>query len=169
MKQFITTVIVFLFPLFIFSQDITGLWKGNIYNDSTKNSLTYELLVKKEKGKYIGFSYSRFLIGGIEYYGIKKVRVSVAKDGKIVIIDAGLIENNFPEAPDKNISQLNILDLVSRENESILDGPFVTNNTKHFREVTGHINIKRVNTFSESRLMEYFQKKGMENVVASVK
>ena len=168
MKQLITTVIVLLFPLFIFSQDITGLWKGNMYNDSTKNSLPYELLIKKEKGKFIGFSYSRFLFGGEEYYGIKKVKIAVAKDGKIVIIDAGLIENNYPESPDKKISQLNVLDMVNRENENILEGPFVTNNTKQFREVTGYINVKRVNTFSESSLMQYFQKKGTDNGVAFV-
>ena len=169
MKQLIAAASLLLFPLFIFSQDITGLWKGTMYNDSTQKSLPYELLIKKEKGKYTGFSYSWFLIGGEEYYGIKKVKVSVAKDGKIVILDAALIENNYPESPAKNIKQLNVLDLVSRENEILLDGLFVTNLTKHFGEVTGHINIKRINTFSESSLMQYLQKKGKEDEIAVVK
>ena len=166
MKKLITAASLLLFPLFIFSQDITGLWKGNMYNDSTKKSLPYELLIKKEKGKYTGFSYSWFLIGGEEYFGIKKVKISVAKDGKIVIKDAGLIENNYPVAPDKNICQLDILDLVSRENELSLDGLFVTNLTKQFGEATGHINIKRVGTNSESSLMQYFQKKASGNDIA---
>lgn len=169
MKKLITAASLLLFPLFIFSQDITGLWKGTMYNDSTKKSLPYELLITKEKGKYSGFSYSWFLIGGEEYYGIKKVKVSVAKDGKIVILDAALIENNYPVQPDKNISQLNVLDLLSRENENILDGPFVTNLTKRYWEATGHINIKRTNTFSESSLMQYLQKKGRGHEVAVIK
>ena len=166
MKQLIPAVSFLLFPLFIFSQDITGLWKGTMYNDNSKTSLPYELLIKKEKNKYTGLSYSRFLIGGEEYYGIKKVKVSVAKDGKIVIKDAELIENNYPAGPDKNISQLNVLDLVSGET---LDGLFVTNLTKHFGEATGHINIKRIDTFSESSLMQYLQRKATGNEVAVIK
>ena len=169
MKKLIAAASLLLFPLFIFSQDITGLWKGTMYNDSTKKSLPYELLIKKEKGKYTGFSYSWFLIGGEEYYGVKKVKVSVAKDGKIVIKDAALIENNYPVSPDKNVSQLNVLDLVSRENEISLDGPFVTNLTKRYWEATGHITIKRTDSFSESSLMQYLQRKEAENGVAVVK
>src|SRR5689334_2839775 len=92
MKKLITAASLFMLPLFMFSQDITGLWKGTMYNDSTKKSLPYELLISKEKGKYTGLSYSWFLINGEEYYGVKKVKVSVAKDGKIVIKDASLLE-----------------------------------------------------------------------------
>ena len=169
MKQFIAAASFLLFPLFIFSQDITGLWQGTMYNDSTKQSLPYEVLIKKENGKYTGFSYSWFLIGGKEYYGIRKVKVSVAKDGKIVIKDASLIENNYPVQPDKNVHQLNVLDLVSGENEISLDGLFVTNLTKQFGEATGHINIKRIDSFSESSLMSYLHKKGLENEVAVAK
>jgi hypothetical protein len=169
MKHLIAAFSLLLFPLFIFSQDITGLWKGTMYNDSTKKTLPYELLIKKEKGKYTGLSYSLFLIGGEEYYGIKKVKVSVARDGKVVIKDAALIENNYPVAPDKNISQLNVLDLLSLENENILDGLFVTNLTKHFGEATGHIIVKRISTFSESSLMQYLHKQGTGNEVAVIK
>jgi len=169
MKYLIAAASLLLFPLFIFSQDITGLWKGTMYNESTKKSLPYELLIKKEKGKYTGLSHSWFLIGGEEYYGIKKVKVSVAKDGKIVIRDAALIEHNYPVRPGKNISQLDILDLVSRDNEDILDGPFVTNLTKRFGGITGHINLKKADTFSGSSLLQYLDKKGLKNDVAVVK
>jgi hypothetical protein len=62
-----------------------------------------------------------------------------------------------------------VLDLVSGENEISLDGLFVTNLTKQFGEATGHINIKRIDSFSESSLMQYLHKKGLENEVAVVK
>jgi hypothetical protein len=170
MKQLLLTLATFyLFPTLIISQDITGLWKGTMYNDSTKKTLPYELLIKKEKGKYTGFSHSFFLIEGKEYYGIKKVRVTIAKDGKIVIKDDELIENNYPVLPDKNVHQLNVLDLVTQENENIMDGLFVTNLTKQFSELTGHINVKRSNTSSESSLMQYFKKNASETEVAVLK
>ncbi len=169
MKQLIVAASLLLSSFFIFAQDITGLWKGTMYNDSTKKALPYELLMKKEKGKYTGMSYSWFLVDGKVYYGIKKVKVSVAKDHKIVIEDAVLVENNYPNGPDKNVRQLNILDLVNQENEDVLDGLFVTNNTKRYRELTGHINVTKTNTFTESSLMQYQEKKGTENTVAVVK
>ncbi len=169
MKHLIAVAGMLLFPLFIFSQDITGLWIGTMINDSAKTTLPYELLIKKEKGKYTGYSKNYFLIRGEEYYGIKKVKVSVAKDGKIVIKDFELLENNYPAGPDKNVQQLNILDLVNQENEKALDGLFVTNLTKRFGEVTGHINIKKMDPNSESSLMKYLQKKSLGNEIAVAK
>lgn len=159
MKKLLTAAALLLAPLFMFSQDIVGLWQGTMYNDSTKTSLPYELFIKKEKNKFSGYSYTWFNIGGEEYYGVKKVKVSVAKDGKIVIKDDALVENNYPIPADKKVMQLNILDLVSKESENILDGLFVTNLTKQFGEVTGHINVKRISTLTESSLMQYLQKK----------
>lgn len=167
MKHLITSAVLLLFPIFIFSQDITGLWKGTMINDSTNASLPYELLIKKEKGKYTGISYSRFQIGGEEYYGVKKVKVSKAKDGKIVIKDDDLLENNYPDGPAKNVQQLNILDLANGDVD--MSGLFVTNLTKRFCEVTGQIKISKTDTHAGSSLMNYLQKKNMTNEIAVVK
>ncbi|MBI5857196.1 MAG: hypothetical protein HZB42_06065 [Sphingobacteriales bacterium] len=169
MKKLFIAAILFLSPLFIFSQDIVGLWQGTMYNDSTKTSLPYEIFIKKEKGKFTGYSYTWFDVNGEEYYGVKKVKVSVAKDGKIVIKDASLMENNYPVSPDKNVMQLNVLDLVSDGTENIMDGLFVTNLTKKYGEMTGHINVKRISTLTESSLMQYLQKKEPGIEVAAVK
>jgi hypothetical protein len=169
MKYFIYIMIVLCLPTSSFSQDITGLWKGTMYNDSTKQSLPYEIVINNENGKYTGFSHSWFLIEGKQYYGIKKIKVRVAKDGKIIIQDAALINNNYPVSPDKNVSQLNVLNLSSIGIETILEGPFVTNRTKNYNELTGRINIKKVNSLSESVLMEYLQKSGSDNGLTAVK
>jgi hypothetical protein len=168
MKRFIAAATLLIFPMFIFSQDIAGLWKGTMYNDVTKQSLPYELLIKKEKGKYTGFSYTRFIVAGEECYGVKKVKVSIAKDGKIVILDNGILKNTYPIL-DKKIKQLNVLDIVTQDNETSLDGPFVTNITKQFMEVTGHINVKRTSSSSESQLVQYLQKENTGIDVAVVK
>ncbi len=165
----ITAALLLILPVCLLSQDITGLWKGTMYNDSTKTSLPYELLIQKEKGKFSGYAYSSFLIDGNEYYGIKTVKVSVAKDGKIIIKDASLIENNYPVEPDKDVRQLNVLDIVGQNEENTLDGIFVTNRTKKFRELTGHINVKKVNSFTESSLIRYLKKKGDEKEAIAVR
>lgn len=169
MKKFLTAACIFLSPLFVFAQDITGLWQGTMHNDSTGTSLPYELLIKKEKNKYTGYSYTWFSVNGEQCYGVKKVKVSVAKDGKIVIKDDELLENTYPGGPDKNIKQLNVLDLTSNGSGSSMDGPFVTNNTKRYFEVVGSISIKRVTTLTESSLMNYFERKDAQSGVASSK
>ena len=169
MKKLLTAAGLLLFPLFIFSQDLAGLWQGTMYNDSTKTSLPYELFIKKEKGKFSGYSYTWFSINGEEYYGVKKVKVSIAKDGKVVIKEDALVENNYPVPADKKVMQLNVLDLLSNENENVLDGLFVTNLTKQFGEITGHINMKRISTLTESSLMQYLEKKEKKMEVATIK
>lgn len=169
MKPFIPLLVAICCPVLAFCQDITGFWKGSMYNDSTKQSLPYEMIITKEYGKYTGYSHSWFLVNGKEYYGIKKIKVRVAKDGKIIVQDAALIDNNYPVLPDKNVSQLNVLDITSGNNEITLEGPFVTNRTKAYNELTGRISLKKVTGITESALMKYLQKHSADNDISAVK
>jgi hypothetical protein len=169
MKRFLYTLAAICLCSAAFSQDITGLWKGTIYNDSTQKSLPYEIVISKENGKLTGWSHTSFMVNNQVYYGIKKVKVRMAKDGKIVIQDAALLDNNYP-AIDKNVYQLNVLDLqAANNNEMVLDGPFATNRSKQYGELTGHINIKKVSSSTESALMDYLQKSGTDNGIAALK
>ena len=145
-------------PTFTFCQDITGLWKGTMLNDATKQSQPYEIFISKDKGKYTAYSHTWFVINDKKYYGIKKIKVRVAKDGKIIMLDAELVENNYPLTPNKNVLQLNVLDLANNGDDAVLDGLFVTNRSKDYDELTGHINVKKVSQLSQSDLMQYLQK-----------
>src|SRR5688500_1547467 len=71
--------------------DITGLWTGTLFSDTTGNYSSYEIAISKDKGKYIGFSHTWFNIRGQQYYGVKKVNIRRATDGKIIIVDDQLI------------------------------------------------------------------------------
>ncbi len=164
MKPFIFILVVLCCPIFAFCQDITGLWKGSMLNDSTKQSLEYEIVITKEKGKYSAFSYTWFLINDSKYYGIKKLTVRVAKDGKIVLQDAKLVENNYPVTPLKNVLQLNVLDLVNNGAETMLNGIFVTNSSKDYKGLTGSISVRKVNLLSQSYLMQYLNRNGENNL-----
>jgi hypothetical protein len=158
MKQFSFILGILCLPAMAFCQDITGLWQGTLYNDSTKQNLPYEIVINKEKGKYTGFSLSCFLIDNKKYYGIKKVKINIAKDGKIVVQDDELINNNYPGGPDKNVRQLNVLNLNTTGSDAALDGPFVTNRTKQYSTLTGHVSLKQTSQPTESVLLQYLQK-----------
>lgn len=166
MKYFIPLLVAICCPVLIFCQDITGLWKGTMFNDSTQQSLEYEIVITKDKGKLTGYSHTSFVQNGQKYYGIKKINVRVAKDGKIVMQDAKLIENNFTETPNKNVIQLNVLDLANSGDETFLDGLFVTNRHKDHQAFTGRLSIKKVNPLSQSDLMLYLQKNTEDFTVA---
>jgi hypothetical protein len=167
--------IIFIFaalccPVFAFCQDITGLWKGTMYNDSTHQSLEYEIVISKMKGKLTGYSHTSYLIGSTKYYGVKKINVRIAKDGKIVMQDAKWLENNYPGEQSKNVIQLNVLDLAKSGEESYMDGLFVTNQSKAYNALTGRMSIKRVNALVvQSELMKYLQMNAADDNLTAVK
>ena len=166
MKYFIPLMVAICCPLFVFCQDITGLWKGSMFNDSTQQFLDYEIVISKEKGKLTGYSHTSFVLNNQKYYGVKKINVRVAKDGKIVMQDAKILENNYPGGPNKNMIQLNVLDLANSGDETFLDGRFVTNLYKDHQAFTGRLSIKKVDPLSQSDLMLYLQKNTEDFTVA---
>jgi hypothetical protein len=166
MKYFLPLLVAFCFPFSTFCQDITGLWKGTLYNDSTKQYLDYEIVISKESKSYSAFSLTWFSVDGKKYYGIKKLDVRIAKDGKILLIDEKLVQENYPAEYAQHVQQLNVLDIKTEGSETYLEGPFVTKRTKKYKELTGRINIKRVNLLSQSDLMQYLQNSNYTNVTA---
>jgi hypothetical protein len=159
MKYLIPVIIALCCPFLIFCQDITGHWKGTIFNDNTQQTLDYEIVISNAKGKLSGFSYTSYMINDAKYYGVKKINVRIAKDGKIIIQDAKLVENNNLDNVNNNVIQLNILSLASIGNETILDGIFVTNPSKNYKSLTGKLSIKKTDvSVTQAELLKYLQK-----------
>ena len=167
-SKFLIIFLTAFFPAKLFAQDITGLWKGTLYNDSTKKYYRYEIGISEEKGKLSGFSHTFFLVEDKEFYGVKKVKIR-QMDGKIIVEDAGLIANNYPEAPAKGVRQLNILTLEIKDSIMILTGPFSTNRTKQYAPLTGSISLQRKNDFWQSALVPHLQELGLSNNLSFVK
>ncbi len=170
MKYLIPLIVAICCPVMVFCQDITGLWKGTMYSDSTKQSLDYEIVISKVKGKFTGFSNTSYVVNDKKYSGIKKINVRVAKDGKIIFQDARLLENNYASQENKNVIQLNVLDLANSGSESIMNGIFVTNRSKEYQAVTGRLSIKKVNPLVvQSDLMDYLRKNADEENMTAAK
>jgi hypothetical protein len=173
--KYLIILFIVLIPAKLFAQsasktdtDITGLWKGTLYNDTTKKFYRYEIGISEEKGKLIGFSHTFFLVDNKEYYGVKKIRIRKI-DGKIIIEDAGLIANNYPESPAKGVRQLNILTLEIKDSVMLLTGPFTTNRTKEYSSLTGNIHLQRKNDFWQSALVPHLQELGLSEKLSFVK
>ena len=55
--------------------DLTGLWRGFMYNDTTRLNYRYEIAISEKKGKLYGFSHTYFILNDKEYHGVKKIRI----------------------------------------------------------------------------------------------
>ena len=150
-----------LFPLQLFAQDITGLWKGVLYNDTTQKTLRYEIAISQKGKKLYGYSYTFFIYEDKVYQGLKKVKIKKVDD-KIIIEDDGLIAHNYPIPPNKNVRQLNVLTLLIEDSVMRMIGTFSTNRTKEFHSLTGSIEVKRKNDFyKQSALIAHLEELGL--------
>jgi hypothetical protein len=150
-----------LFPLQLVAQDITGLWKGVLYNDTTQKTLRYEIAISQKGKKLYGYSYTFFIYEDKVYQGLKKVKIKRVDD-KIIIEDDGLIAHNYPIPPNKNVRQLNVLTLRIEDSVMRLTGPFSTNRTKEFHSLTGSVEVKRRNDFyKQSALRPHLEELGL--------
>jgi hypothetical protein len=149
-------LIVSLFPAKLLAQqnqDITGLWKGTLYNDTTKKTLHYELAISEEKGELTGYSYTEFDFDGKIGIGVKKVKIQM-KDGKVYVQDLELIDNSYPINPPKNIHQYSVLTLQNTDTIRSLVGTWNTNVTKYYRPVTGTITVQRKSDYVPTYITE---------------
>jgi hypothetical protein len=156
-------LIVLLFPLQLFAQepDVTGLWRGFMYNDTTQQNYRYEIAISQtSKGKLFGYSHTYFILGDKEYHGVKKLKVR--RDGdEIITEDDELIVNNYPIAPAKGVHQLNTLILKIKDTVMVLSGGYKTNRTREFRQLTGYVHVERKKDYSQSALVPHLQELGL--------
>ena len=144
----------------LFAQDITGLWKGYLHNDTTGRNIRYEIAISEHKGKFSGYSHTFFILDDKEYYGVKKVKIR-RQDDKIIVQDDELLANNYPVPPAKNVRQLDILTLDLSDSIMKLTGPFATNPTKEYHSLTGSISLRRKNDFWNSALVPHLEELGL--------
>ncbi|MBK6635815.1 MAG: hypothetical protein IPG38_17350 [Chitinophagaceae bacterium] len=162
-KRLILFCLVSFCTLQLFAQsepDITGLWKGTMYNDTTKQFLKYEIAISENKGKLSGYTHTYFILDDKEYHGVKKAKIK-RKDGKIIVEDVELIANNYPVPPAKGVRQLDVLTLEIKDGVMILSGPFSTNRTKVYHSLTGVINVQRKTNFKQSALVPHLEELGL--------
>ena len=97
-KHYIILCVALFFCTASFSQsapvDMTGLWTGLMFNDTTEMNYRYEIAISEKKGRLIGYSQTFFILDGKEYYGVKKLKITIDGD-KVITQDLKLIENNF--------------------------------------------------------------------------
>jgi hypothetical protein len=145
-------ILLFLFPLRLLSQDLSGVWVGILHNDTTDLDLHYEIVISEHKGKLSGFSYTNFIVDGRSYTGVKALTIN-KRFGRLYVEDEKLVYNNYDFEPPKGVKQASILELSNVE--EMLSGRFTTTKTKQYgKQVTGHIYLLKKSDLGVSKLME---------------
>jgi hypothetical protein len=144
-------LIAFFLPVQLFAQDITGLWKGEMYVDSTKKYLPYEISISEVKGKLTGYSLIMFEENGKLETGIRDITIE-RKDDQVIIEDVSLIDNSFSFVPPKNIKKTMVVTLMVDDTSMTLKGNWSTNRTKRFLAATGSVQLQRKNDYKAAAL-----------------
>ncbi|MBC7626487.1 hypothetical protein [Ferruginibacter sp.] len=145
-----------LMPVLLPAQDITGLWKGEMYVDSTKQHLPFELSISEVKGKLVGYSHITFEENGKIETGLRDVTIR-QKDKEVIIEDVSLLDNSFSFTPPKNIKKIMEVTLTIQDSTMQLKGSWSTNRTKRFLSATGTVQMQRKNDFKTTVLYKKLQ------------
>lgn len=164
-KRIIITCCAFLFSATLFAQaqpDMTGLWTGLMFNDTTELNYRYEIAISEKNGKLVGYSQTFFILDGKEYYGVKKLKITIDGD-KVVTQDVKLLDNNYPIKPPKGVYVLNVLNFQLTNNVMVLKGVFSTNRTREYAPATGYIHVEKKTAFKESPLVKQLKVLGLDS------
>lgn len=134
--------ILFLFPLNASSQDISGVWTGYIYNDTTHKNIHYELAIMEPDGKSGGYSHTTFVVDSIKNIGVKTVKIKMKND-HIYIVDDKFIYNNYSEPPRDVVKMYSSLIFSENDSADVLTGMWRTNATKVYNALTGTVFLER--------------------------
>lgn len=164
-KCLIIVCCAFLFSSQSFAQsspDMTGLWTGLMFNDTTELNYRYEIAISEKNGKLIGYSQTFFILDGKEYWGLKKIRITIEED-KVITQDLKLLDNNYPIKPPKGVYVLNVLNFQLTNEVMVLKGIFSTNRTREYAPATGYIHVEKKIEYKESPLVKQLKVMGLDN------
>lgn len=164
-KRLIITCCIFFIAAKSFAQpspDMTGLWTGLMFNDTTELNYRYELAISEKNGRLIGYSQTFFILDGKEYWGVKKIKITIDGD-KVITQDLKLLDNNYPIKPPKGVYVLNVLNFQMTNDVMVLKGMFSTNRTKEYAPATGYIHVEKKTDFKESPLVKQLKVLGLDN------
>jgi len=158
-----TIFVLFLLPLQLFSQDLSGIWVGTISTSQTQMPL--ELAINKDM---TGYSMITFMYKGAEKIAVKKITLN-QKDSVYTISDDKLVYNNFTTRS-RSIKTFCELSIKMVDTIMVLSGPFHTR-TRDLREgdqdlSTGTITLQKQHRQAQTKLISKLDSLKLSNTLA---
>jgi hypothetical protein len=154
--------VLFLLPLQLFSQDLSGIWVGTISASQTQMPL--ELAINQDM---TGYSMITFMFKGAEKIAVKKITLN-RKDSVFTISDDKVVYNNFTTRS-RSIKTFCELSLKMVDGTMVLSGPFHTR-TRDLRAgdddlATGTITLQKQNNQARTRLISKLDSLQLSNTL----
>src|SRR5918993_5030001 len=134
-------------------QDLTGVWKGALFNDTTQQFLHFELAVSKEKGKLLGYSYTQFENTDKKEWIVKKIKIK-QKGEQLIIEDVEQVTHTFSEEPPRGVRWIGIVNFQADDTSLQMQGKWSTSRTKLFSPATGSIQVKRAINYKQLTIIK---------------
>jgi hypothetical protein len=155
--------VLFLLPLRLFSQDLSGIWVGTIATAGTQ--MPFELAINQDM---TGYSMITFTYKGAEKVAVKRINL-VRKDSTFTISDDKLIYNNFT-VRSRSIKTFCELFIKMVDSTMVLSGNFHTR-TRDLRKgdedlSTGTITLQKQNRQAQTRLITRLDSLKLSNTLA---
>jgi hypothetical protein len=144
---------------------LSGIWYGELVNDSTHKKQSFEIGLSEYKGKITGFTYTTFISNDTFYFSVKRVKAE-RKDSMLVVVDDEMLYNNFPERAAKGVKQSTTFPLINDSTFDITKGRWSTNQTKRYYSIAGSAAVKEVEDKKESELVSHLDEIKVKNNLA---
>ncbi len=155
--------VLFLLPLRLFSQDLSGIWVGTIATAGTQ--MPFELAINQDM---TGYSMITFTFKGAEKTAVKRINL-IRKDSVYTISDDKVIYNNFT-VRSRSIKTFCELSVKTVDSTMVLSGAFHTR-TRDLRKgdedlSTGTITLQKQNRQAQTRLITRLDSLKLSNTLA---
>jgi hypothetical protein len=144
-------------PLLVLGQpantDITGIWKGELYVDSTKLNHPYELSISEDNGKLSGYSRITFEQKGIRHVVIRDHTV-VRNGNELIIEDEKQLSKASSISQPKEVRKKMIVNISGSDSALSMSGTWSTNRTRVFLAATGSVQMTKQKDFRQSALYQ---------------
>jgi len=158
-----------LLPVFSFAQtedpvkyDITGVWKGEFYVDSTKMTYPFELTISEEKGKFTGYSRIAFEENGIKQVVFRDHKIKF-NDNTVVIEDDNQLSKASSISQPKEVKKTMVLTLTVMDSTMKLDGTWSTTKTRRFLAASGTAQVQKKTDFRSTEIFKKLEELSLTN------
>jgi len=149
-------------------QDITGIWKGDFYVDSTKKTYPFELSISEDNGKYIGYSRLSFEEKGTRHVVIRDHTVVMEGDS-FVIEDVKQLAKASTISQPKDVRKRMVVTVSQSDSILSMAGTWKTNRTRFYLAATGTVSLTKEKDFRNSALYQKLDSLSMASTFSYVR
>jgi archaellum component FlaF (FlaF/FlaG flagellin family) len=151
-------LLLFIPAVFHAQKTLTGLWIGELSNDSStvRRDQSFEIALTQYKQKVYGYSRATFIVNDTLYYIVKRVKGTIEGD-LCEIKDDEIISYNFRGKIDKGVKVTTTFRMNRQDSSWRLAGNWSTNQTKRFYSITGKVDLKDEPDIEKSKIFPHLE------------